>query len=481
MKQLPLFLDVTRRKWLIIGGGKVATRRAQQLVDAEGSFDLIARRADERIIALCNQSGGECQLRPWQPEDLQPSYQYVVAATDAVEINAEIANLCRSAGIAVNVATDSSLCDFSFPATIDRSPITIAVSSGSASPILARLLSERIDALIPAGYGKLAELIKKYRPTVRSTLSQASLRKLFWEKVLLGSVAESVFSGKMQHAEQLLEETLHQPQEQMKQGEVYLIGAGPGDPDLLTFRAFRLLQQAEVVLYDRLVSEKILQQVNQDAELIYVGKKRSNHAVPQPSINQRLLDYALEGKRVARLKGGDPFIFGRGGEEIELLAKHRVPFQVVPGITAASGCASYSGIPLTHRDHAQSVRFVTGQLKDGTVDLPWKDLVGESQTLVIYMGLNGLPVISQQLIAHGLDSETPAALIEQGTTLSQKIYCSTLSELPKLMQSQKVSPPTLMIIGSVVSLHESLHWFRPPQNDDESAPSIGNSADQFHR
>ena len=361
MKHLPLFHDITQSRWLIVGGGSVASRRAQLIVSAGGQFDFIALAASDDIVALCQQCNGSDSIRAWQPSDINVDYQFVIAATDDAEINRQVAEKCKSIHIAVNVATDANLCDFTFPATIDRDPLMIAVSSGSASPILARLLSERIDTLIPSGYGELARLVKKFRPKVRATIKKGAERKHFWEKVLLGSVAENIFSGKVEAAEQLLEETLRQPDEQLQQGEVYLIGAGPGDPDLLTFRAFRLLQQAEVVLYDRLVSQKILQQVNQNAELVYVGKQRSHHSVPQLSINQRLLDFAQAGKRVARLKGGDPFIFGRGGEEIELLAEHRIPFQVIPGITAASGCASYSGIPLTHRDHAQSVRFVTGQ------------------------------------------------------------------------------------------------------------------------
>ena len=345
------------------------------------------------------------------------------------------------------------------PTTIDREPITIAVSSGSASPILARILGERIDALIPSGYGKLAALVGKYRHKVRETFASSAERKSFWEKILTGSVAETLFSGNADKAEALFHQALQEPTF-LSKGEVYLIGAGPGDPDLLTFRAFRLLQQSEIVLYDRLVSDKILAQINPDAEMIYVGKQRADHAVPQQAINQRLLDYALEGKRVARLKGGDPFIFGRGGEEIALLAAHQIPFQVVPGITAASGCASYSGIPLTHRDHAQSVRFITGQLQDGTVNLPWQQLVAPAQTLVIYMGLNGLPIICENLIKFGMDPGTPVALIEQGTTLDQKIHCSELQYLPDLVSTIQVKPPTLMIIGSVVRLHKSLNWFQ---------------------
>jgi uroporphyrin-III C-methyltransferase/precorrin-2 dehydrogenase/sirohydrochlorin ferrochelatase len=417
---------------------------------------------DSRLQKIAEESGGQLSVRKWQQGDISKEHVFVVAATDDREINREVARTSNELGIPVNVVSDHSLSDLAFPTVIDRDPISISVSSGSASPVLARLLAGRIDALVPSGYGRLADLVGRYRKIVNARITDPAQRKVFWERVLTGNVAESIFSGNPESAEKLLVETLDSELGELGRGEVYLIGAGPGDPDLLTFRAYRLLQQSQVVLYDRLVSDRILEQVNPDAEMIYVGKKRSDHTMVQGEINQTLVDYAKQGKRVARLKGGDPFIFGRGGEEIELLAENRIPFQVVPGITAASGCACYSGIPLTHRDHAQSVRFVTGQLQDGTVDLPWEQLVAPDQTVVIYMGLVGLPIISSNLIKHGLDPETPAAMIEQGTTLDQKIHLSSIEKLPDVVAAADVQAPTLMIIGSVVTLHESLNWFRPP-------------------
>ncbi len=467
MKNLPVLLNVKKKTCLIVGGGKVAMRRAKLLSKAGMRIDLVSKTASDKLLSIVTKSGGIFLQQEWRVEQTGDHYVFIIAATDSPEVNIAISEFGRSNRIAVNVASDAALSDIAFPSIIDRDPITISVSSGTASPVLTRSLICRIDALIPAGYGKLANLVSKYRKLVNTTIEDPVRKQYFWQRILTGNVAESIFSGNPDSAESLFLDTLKSVPTEMVSGEVYLIGAGPGDPDLLTFRAYRLLQQAEVVFYDRLVSERILDQINPDAEMVYVGKKRADHSMPQQDINQHLVDYALSGKRVARLKGGDPFIFGRGGEEIELLAANRVPFQVVPGITAASGCAAYSGIPLTHRDHAQSVRFVTGQLQDGTVDLPWHQLVAKDQTVVIYMGLVGLPVISENLIKHGMDPDTPAAMIEQGTTMDQRIHCSTIENLPALIKGAGAKAPTLLIVGTVVSLHDSLRWFNPVESSNK--------------
>lgn len=460
MKYLPLMVNMSDRRFLIVGGGNIATRRARIISQSGALIDVVAKNATEEIKNISIQKGGVYIERSWTAEDITEDYAFVIAATDDHHLNQEIREACLALNIPVNVITDASSSDFTFPSTIYRSPMTIAVSSGSASPLLARLLAERINALIPDSYGRLAGMVGKYRHVVRETFANPDDRKHFWGKVLRGTVAEHVFSGNLEDAEALLEHYLDKPEHHIGVGEVYLIGAGPGDPDLLTFRAYRLLQQSQVVLYDRLVSKPILDMVSSKAKMIHVGKRRSHHAVPQANINEMLVEYAKKGLRVARLKGGDPFIFGRGGEEIEKLAEQHIPFQVVPGITAASGCASYSGIPLTHRDHAQSVRFVTGQLRDGTVNLPWCQLVVENQTVVIYMGLDGLPIISEKLITHGMPPDMPASLIEQGTTPDQRIHCATISTLPALVEQASAKPPTLLIIGTVVELHRKLRWFR---------------------
>jgi uroporphyrin-III C-methyltransferase/precorrin-2 dehydrogenase/sirohydrochlorin ferrochelatase len=362
----------------------------------------------------------------------------------------------------VNVVDSPQLCSVIFPAIVDRSPLVIAVSSGGDAPVLARLIRARIETWIPAAYGQLAGLAKQFRAQVKAKFSNVQQRRVFWEETFQGPIAEQALAGRSAEAARLLSEKLAGAAPRAL-GEVYLVGAGPGDPDLLTFRALRLMQQADVVLYDRLVAPAIIDLCRRDADRIYVGKQRSEHAVPQEQINQKLVTLAKEGKRVLRLKGGDPFIFGRGGEEIEELAANGVPFQVVPGITAASGCAAYAGIPLTHRDHAQSVRFVTGHLKDGSCDLPWAELAAPAQTLVFYMGLVGLPVICQQLIAHGRSADTPAALVQQGTTTNQRVFTGTLETLAQRIAQEQVQAPTLLIVGEVVQLREKLAWFEGAQ------------------
>jgi len=348
------------------------------------------------------------------------------------------------------------------PSVIERLPVQIAISTGGHSPVLARLLRAKLETLIPSSYGRLAELMGQFRDKAKQLLPDFHQRRHFWENILQGSVAELLFSGQEKAAKEKLESFFNNPEQSLTEtGNVALIGCGPGDPDLLTFRALRLMQQADVVLYDRLVAPEIVDLVRKDAERVYVGKKRDQHMLPQEDINELLIRLAKEGKHVVRLKGGDPFIFGRGGEEIQSLASQGIPFQVVPGITAATGCASYAGIPLTHRDYAQSCIFVTGHLKDGSVDLDWKSLVHKNQTIVIYMGLMGLKKICEELIKHGMQNNMPVALIQQGTTVGQKVLIGTVQTLPHLAANQTIHPPTLIIVGEVVNLHETLGWYDP--------------------
>ncbi|MBI5451260.1 MAG: uroporphyrinogen-III C-methyltransferase [Gammaproteobacteria bacterium] len=460
MKYFPLFAALHDARCVIVGGGEVAHRKVLLLGRAGARITVIAPQLVAGLTALCQQGRISHLAQTFTPEVLDGA-RLVVAATDDQQVNVAVAAEAQRRQLLINVVDQPQLCNFIFPSIVDRSPVVVAVSTGGASPVLARLLRARLETLIPAAYGRLATLLERYRHQVKQRYASSEQRRRFWERILSGPVAEQVFSGHEQQAAQLIEQALHDPAAADHRGEVYLVGAGPGDPDLLTFRALRLMQSADVVLYDRLVAAPILDLVRREAERIYVGKKRDFHAVRQHEISQMMVDLARQGKRVLRLKGGDPFIFGRGGEEIELLAQQQIPFQVVPGITAASGCASYAGIPLTHRDHAQSVLFVTGHLKDGQLNLDWQHLVAPAQTIVIYMGLHGLDVLCEKLIEHGMRADMPVAIVEQGTTLRQRVVTGTLTTLPGMVRNSELHAPTLIIVGDVVGLHQTLAWFHP--------------------
>ena len=460
MDFLPIFLNLNQRRVLVVGGGDVAARKVGLLLRAQATVRVVAPELCANLVAL-RDSGAVEHLAVAYRSDQLSDCVLVFAATNDETVNAQVSADARQRDIPVNVADRPELCSFILPSIVDRSPITVAVSTGGASPTLGRLLRARLETFIPASYGRLAGLMGQYRNAVKNRFPAFSQRRRFWEDVVQGPVAELMLAGRDEAARQALEQAIQSADDHaLHRGEVYLVGAGPGDPDLLTFRALRLMQQADVVLHDRLVSPRILDLVRREAERIYVGKRRSYHTVRQDEINRLLIDLAKQGKRVLRLKGGDPFIFGRGGEEIAGLAGERIPFQVVPGVTAANGCASYAGIPLTHRDHAQSVVFVTGQLKDGTVDLNWPALIQPNQTLVVYMGLAALAIICRELIAHGMSGETPIALVEQGTLPKQRVYSGTLQSLPGQVEGVEIHAPTLLIVGDVVKLHEQLAWFR---------------------
>jgi uroporphyrin-III C-methyltransferase/precorrin-2 dehydrogenase/sirohydrochlorin ferrochelatase len=467
MDYLPIFLDLRGKTGLVVGGADTGARKASLLLNAGAwvtvvepgelaqSFDTL--KATDRLIH---------RREAFKPAHLD-AVEVVFAASDDDALNQAVYAAARARHLPVNVVDKPEVCSFIMPSIIDRSPVVVAVSSGGEAPVLSRLLRARLETLIPAAYGRLAALAGKFKGAVRKHFPTTEGRRKFWENALLSPVAEMVFSGREQEAEHTLEQMLKASSTETGVGEVYLVGAGPGNPDLLTFRALRLMQQADVVVYDRLVSPPILDMCRRDADRFYVGKERDNHAVPQDEINMILVKLAKEGKRVLRLKGGDPFIFGRGGEEIETLREHGVPFQVVPAVTAAAGVASYAGIPLTHREHAQALILVTGHLKDGTMDLDWDMLCRPGQTIVIYMGLKGLVTLCDEMKKHGLPGSTPAAIVQQGTTLNQKVVVGTLDSLPAQAATAELKPPTLIIVGSVVSLHEKLNWFHPePAADD---------------
>ncbi|MES2674116.1 MAG: siroheme synthase CysG [Pseudomonadota bacterium] len=458
MEYFPVFLDLKKRTCLLVGGGDVATRKGRLLSKAGAILRVVAPEISAELRELAVQNNGEIFAREYQSSDLNDCV-IAIAATDNESLNEKISADAKARFLPVNVVDSPALCTYITPAIIDRSPLVIAISSGGEAPVLARLIRAKLETLIPANYGKLATIAKNWRDRVKARFNNGDSRRRFWEKILQGPAAELALNGQQEAAEKIIEKEIAQTDESLTQGEVYLVGGGPGDPELLTLRALRLMQQADVVLYDRLVSDGVMELVRRDAERIYVGKRRSEHAMQQENINQLLVDLAKQGKRVLRLKGGDPFIFGRGGEEIELLAQNHIPFQVVPGITAASGCAAYAGIPLTHRDYAQSVRFVTGHLKSDDINVNWPELANPTQTLVFYMGLVGLKEICESLIAHGRAPSTSVALIEKGTTPQQRVFIADLTSITGIVAAQDVHAPTLIIVGDVVKLHESLKWF----------------------
>ncbi|MAZ87894.1 MAG: uroporphyrinogen-III C-methyltransferase [Cellvibrionaceae bacterium] len=461
MSHFPLFVDLQSRHCLVIGAGPIALRKIRALLKSGTSLSVVATRACAEVQALHQRGDLHLQYASFDPKTFDFNGVYlVVAATDDHPLNKSIGEHCKQQGIHCNVASGSEAGDVVLPSIIDRSPMMIALHSGGRSPTMTRYLKRQLEAFIPRNTAKLVSWAESWRTKVKAAIDRPVVRQRFWDRLLSGIAAEHVLADRATAADSIISDRLAQAEAGQHHGEVFLVGAGPGDPELLTLKALRLIQQADVVLYDRLVSEPILSLLPVSCERIYVGKRQADHALPQDDINQTLVDLAKQGRNVLRLKGGDPFIFGRGGEEIELLAENNVAFQVVPGITAASGCASYSGIPLTHRDYSQSVRFVTGHLRSNEVNLPWPELAQEGQTLVFYMGLTGLSAICQSLIDNGREQETPAAVIERGTTPEQRVIVGNLESLPGLIESQQVKAPTLLIIGEVVALHGTLSWYK---------------------
>lgn len=456
MDFLPLYFDLKNASTLVVGGGDAAARKIELLLKAGANVKLCASERIKSIQTIID-SGHIQWVATTFDTKLLDDVVLVVAASGDTETDDAIAVKATARNLPVNVVNKAESSSFIFPSIVDRSPIIASVSSSGSLPVLTRLLRSRLESAIPSSFGRLADVATKYRDQVREKFPDLNQRRRFWESHLEGLFAEKIFSGQEDESVSILENSLKNDVFQPG-GEVYLVGAGPGDPDLLTFKALRLMRQADIVLYDRLVSQPILDLVRADAERVDVGKERANHTLPQQQINELLVTLAKQGKRVLRLKGGDPFIFGRGGEEIDRLSDEGIPFQVVPGITAASGCSSYAGIPLTHRDFSQSVRFITGHLKDDTCNLPWSDYVQENQTLVFYMGLVGLSIICDQLIAHGMPEDMPIALVSKGTTKDQKVVTGTLSTMPSVVKVEKVKAPTLIIIGEVVSLRNKLRW-----------------------
>ena len=450
------FLDLRGRPGVVVGGGQVAALKAETLLRSGVRVTVVAPESCARLSELALVGALRIEPKRFQPGDLVGA-EIVVAATDDPAVNESVAVAARALRVPVNVADDAALSTFIMPSVVDRPPMQIAISTAGASPVLARKLRTLIETAVPFAFGRLAALIGRNREKSKTLIPDPERRRRFWERVVDGPIADLALAGNEQAAARELERELQRPGE--AKGLVSLVGAGPGDPELLTLRALRVMQAASVVLYDHLVAPALVELARRDAERLYVGKEQDKHALPQAEINALMVRLAKEGKRVVRLKGGDPLIFGRGGEEIEALLEHGIAFEIVPGVTAASGAASYAGIPLTHRDYAQACVFATGHLKNGTADLDWQALARPKQTVVIYMGVGGLAQICRGLAEHGLAASTPAAVVERATLAEQRVVEGTLASVAELASAERIGPPALLIVGEVVRLRRKLAWF----------------------
>lgn len=448
MDYLPLHFELRSRHCLIVGGGEIAFRKAELLHAAGARITIVAPRVCDAMTALVAEGPHECHLREYETADLDDK-ALVVSATDDIDVNARVSRDARARNLPVNVVDQPELCSVIFPAIVDRSPVVLSVSTGGKSPVLTRLIREMLEALIGEGYARLAEYLGERREALKERFTDTGARRRHTERFMESPGRELAMRGDFEAADEYLDAR----GVDATVGEVYLVGAGPGDPDLLTLKALQLMQRADVVLYDNLVSEGVLNRLRRDARKENVGKRGGGVSTRQAAINEQMVQLAREGHRVLRLKGGDPFIFARGGEEMEALIAHGIDFQVVPGITAASGCAAYAGIPLTHRDYSQSVRFVTGHPRDGKVHLEWEEIVHENQTIVFYMGLGGLENICENMIEYGRRPDTPVAIVCKGTMPDQQVLIGTLSTIAGIARDHEITRPTLTIVGEVVSLY----------------------------
>lgn len=454
MEQLPIFFQIKDRRIAVAGGGTAAARRAELALRAGAKVSVFSERLSDDFRSLFPHENFRHIARAIAADDIRDC-ALIFSAMGEADADRAVMRLAREARVPINVADTPELCDFIMPSIVDRDPLVIAISTGGASPVFARMIRARLESVIPAAYGRLVAMVGGYRERLSQVLTDIASRRRFWERILEGQVADRFLAGHEAEARAELERALAGA-EGAPAGEVYLVGAGPGDPDLLTFRALRLMQRADVVLYDRLLPPGILNLVRREAEHIYVGKLPDDHIVPQEAITARLVELAQQGKRVLRLKGGDPFMFGRGGEEIEALAEAGIPVQVVPGVTAATGCAAYAGIPLTHRDHAQACVFVTGHSRKDGLTLDWTALVQPRQTVVIFMGLGKLASLMSAFVAHGGDPKLPAAIIDNGTRPNQRVVTGTVETLPHLAEKAGLQGPAIIVLGTVVTLRGKL-------------------------
>ena len=446
------------RPVLVIGGGDVALRKIEMLLKADAKITVIASSLCKELKNYQKLKKIHVKIKSFEKNDLTDPV-LVVAATDNKKVNSLVSKTAQSLKIPVNVVDEPSLCTFTMGSIIDRSPLLIAISSEGNAPVLAKFVREKIEALIPHSFSKLASVMGSMRDSIKNRYETTQSKRIFWENFIDHPLVRQFLNQTKKLSAPQLVALVKDNGIKKNQGEVFLVGGGPGDPDLLTFRALHLMQRSDVCVYDKLVSKDVLNLVRRDAELIYVGKERDRHTLPQDKINQLLVKLANKGMRVLRLKGGDPFIFGRGGEEIEMLMEHKIPFQVVPGISAANGVSSYAGIPLTHRDYAQSCTFITGHMKDERLMLEWNSLAQPNQTIVIYMGLLALSQICIEFVEHGAPKNLPIAVVEQGTTSQQRVITGALSNIVQKVKKEKFKSPSLIIIGNVVKLRKKLKWF----------------------
>lgn len=455
MDYLPIFTNLKNRPVLVVGGGTVAQRKVDMLLKAGARVSIVAKQLNTTLQTQHTSGNVQWLGRDFSESQLDNVY-LVIATTDDAALNRRVFDTAEAKQRLCNTVDDQAHCNFIFPAIIDRSPIQLAISSGGTAPVLARLLREKLEALLPQNLGKMAQTAARWRQRVKEALPSISQRRRFWERLFTAPTFQHLTATHQpDETDAFLAEQLSTPQP--NQGEVTLVGAGPGDAGLLTLKGLQKIQAADVVLYDALVSEQILELVRRDAEKIFVGKRAGNHHVRQEETNRMLVELARQGKRVVRLKGGDPFVFGRGGEELETLKAAGITFEVVPGITAALGATAYAGIPLTHRDHAQTAMFITGHCRVDGKTLSWSTLAQGNQTLVVYMGTIKAAELAAGLMANGRSGDTPAAVISKGTLPEQKVYLGRLKDLPEL--AAQAESPALMVIGETAALRQELAWF----------------------
>lgn len=456
MKRFPLFVNLDKLPVLVVGGGEIAERKINLIIKANAKVEVLARKFSPNVENLINKNKLKKIKSNLDISALDSNYSLIIAATDNKQINKKLFNFANKNNILINVVDQPDLCTCTFGSIVERGDLVVAISTGGNAPVFARNLREKFETLLPQSTKQLIDFSASIREKVMNSFSQFNKRRIFWELFF------DAFAAKKNITKSNLTTLTNQLIKTLKNkhsGEVFLVGAGPGDPELLTLRALHLIQKADVCIYDNLVSKEILELVRRDAHMIYAGKLRNNHTIEQKEINQLLVNYAKKGLRVLRLKGGDPFMFGRGGEEISELMTQKIKFQVVPGITAASGVSAYAGIPLTHRDYSQSCIFITGHEKNGKLNINWSNLIHENQTIVIYMGLNSLPIIVQNLIDSGMRKNMPIALVQEGTTEKQKVMVSTISRVISKTLKSDIQSPVIIIIGEVVKLRKTIKWF----------------------